>query len=115
MILGVFIEFFGVKIVIGLSKNNCNLIITIGFDLSQNSRYLLIFYRYLPIFYRYLSIYLRYLPIYLRYLPIYLRYLLIFCRYFFRHSNTYAREIKSRNLTEISGISDISAILSIFL
>ena len=39
MILGVFIEFFGVKIVIGLSKNHCDLIITVGFDLSQNSRF----------------------------------------------------------------------------
>ena len=28
MILGVFIEFFGVKIVIGLSKNHCDLILT---------------------------------------------------------------------------------------
>ena len=41
---------FGVKIVIGLSKNHCNLIITIGFDSSQNSRYLLIFTDILPIF-----------------------------------------------------------------
>ena len=40
MILGVFIEFFGVKIVIGLSKNHCDLILTVGFDLSQNSRYI---------------------------------------------------------------------------
>ena len=43
MILGIFIEFFGVKIVIGLSKNHCDLILTIGFDLSQNIRYLSIF------------------------------------------------------------------------
>ena len=50
MILGVFIEFFGVKIVIGLSKNYCDLIITVGFDLSQNSRYLLIFTDIFPIF-----------------------------------------------------------------
>ena len=74
MILEVFIEFFKVKIVIGLSKNHCDLIIIVGFDLSQNSRYLLIFYRYLSI---------------------YLQYLSIFYRYFFRNSNTCAREIKS--------------------
>ena len=51
MILGVFIEFFGVKIVIGLSKNHCDLILTIGFDLSQNSRYLQIFTDILSIFF----------------------------------------------------------------
>ena len=90
----VFIDFFGVKIVIGLSKNHCDLILTVGFDLSQNSRYLPIFYRYLPLFYRYLLIYLQ---------------------YFFINSSTYVREIKSRNFIEISGISDISAIFSIFL
>ena len=40
MILGVFIDFFFlVKIVIGLSKNHCDLIITVVFDLSQNSRF----------------------------------------------------------------------------
>ena len=50
MILGVFIEFFGVKIVIGLSKNHCDLILTVGFDLSQNSRYLPIFTNISPIF-----------------------------------------------------------------
>ena len=50
MILGVFIEFFGVKIVIGLSKNHCDLILTVGFDLSQNSRYLPIFTNVSPIF-----------------------------------------------------------------
>ena len=66
MILGVFIEFFGVKIVIELSKNHCGLILTVGFNLNQNSQYLPIFYRYfidiLPIFtdffsdiYRYIS------------------------------------------------------------
>ena len=38
--LGVFIEFFGVKIVIRLSKNHCDLILTVGFDLSQNKRYI---------------------------------------------------------------------------
>ena len=53
MILGVFIEFFGVQIVIGLSKNHCDLIITVGFDLSQNSRYLSIFYRYISNIYQY--------------------------------------------------------------
>ena len=36
MILGVFIEFFGVKIVIGLSKNHCDLILTNGFDFGSN-------------------------------------------------------------------------------
>ena len=30
MILGVFIEFFGVKITIGLSKNRCDLFLTVG-------------------------------------------------------------------------------------
>ena len=40
MILRVFIEFFGVKIVIGLSKNLYDLILTIGFDLNQNNRYI---------------------------------------------------------------------------
>ena len=47
------IEFFGVKIDIKLSKNHCDLILTIGFDLSQNSQYisdisniLLIYLRY---------------------------------------------------------------------
>ena len=63
MILGVFIEFFGVKIVIGLSKNHCDLILTIRFDFSQNSRYisdlLLIYLRYLP--------YFREFPIFRRY------------------------------------------------
>ena len=58
MILGVFIEFFGVKIVIGLSKNHYDLILTVGFDLSQNSRYLPIFtdiYRYFTDIYRYFT------------------------------------------------------------
>ena len=32
MILGVFIEFFGVKINIGLSKNCCDLLLVVGFD-----------------------------------------------------------------------------------
>ena len=36
MILGVFIEFFGVKITIALSKNRCNLFITVGFDFCSN-------------------------------------------------------------------------------
>ena len=36
MILGVFIEFFGVKIVIGLSKNRYDLFLTVGFDLGSN-------------------------------------------------------------------------------
>ena len=57
MILGVFIEFFGIKIAIGLSKNHCNLIITIGFDLSQNSRYISNISDVLPIYLRYLLIF----------------------------------------------------------
>ena len=36
MILGVFIEFFGVKIVIRLSKNRCDLILTVIFDFGSN-------------------------------------------------------------------------------
>ena len=36
IILGVFIEFFGVKIVIGLSKNRCDLFLTVGFDFGSN-------------------------------------------------------------------------------
>ena len=93
MILGVFIEFFRVKIVIGLSKNHCDLILIVGFNLSQNSQYLLIFYRYLPI--------------YLLYLP-------IFYRHFFRNPNTCARDIKSQNFAEMSGISNISSIFRRF-
>ena len=50
MIIGVIIEFFRVKIVIGLSKNHYDLILTVGFDLSQNSRYLPIYFQYLLIF-----------------------------------------------------------------
>ena len=69
MILGIFIEFFGVKIVITDS-----------------------------------------LPIFTDILPIFYRYLPIFYRYFFRNFSTCAREIKSQNFTEISGISDISLI-----
>ena len=36
MILGVFIKFFGVKIVIGLSKNGYDLFLTVGFDFGSN-------------------------------------------------------------------------------
>ena len=36
MILGVFIEFFGVKIAIGLSKNRCDLFLIVGFDFGSN-------------------------------------------------------------------------------
>ena len=36
MILGVFIEFFGVKTVVGLSKNRCDLFITVEFDFGSN-------------------------------------------------------------------------------
>ena len=35
MILRVFIEFFGVKIAIRLSKNHCDLILTVGFDFGS--------------------------------------------------------------------------------
>ena len=35
MILGVFIEFFGIKIVFGLSKNRCDLFLTVGLILVQ--------------------------------------------------------------------------------
>ena len=49
-------EFFGVKIAIGLSKNHCDLILTVGFDLSQNSRYISDIYRY---FFRNSSTYAR--------------------------------------------------------
>ena len=50
MILGVFIEFFGVKIAIGLSKNHCNLILIVGFDLSQNNLYIYDIFDILPIY-----------------------------------------------------------------
>ena len=50
MILGVFIELFGVKIAIGLSKNHCNLILTFGFDLSQNNLYIFDISDILPIY-----------------------------------------------------------------
>ena len=66
MILGVFIEFFGVKIVIRLSKNHCDLILTVGFFLSQNNRYISDISDILPIYLRYLSIYLRYLLIFFK-------------------------------------------------
>ena len=36
MILGVFIEFFEVKIAIGLAKNSCDLFLTVGFDFGSN-------------------------------------------------------------------------------
>ena len=36
MILGVFIEFFGVKVAVGLSKNRCDLFLTVGFDFGSN-------------------------------------------------------------------------------
>ena len=37
IILGVFIKKFRIKIAIQLSKNHCDLILIVGFDLSQNS------------------------------------------------------------------------------
>ena len=36
MILEVFIDFFGVKITVGWSKNICNLIIAVGFNFGAN-------------------------------------------------------------------------------
>ena len=36
MVLRVFIEFFGVKIAVGLSKNRCDLFLTVGFDFGSN-------------------------------------------------------------------------------
>ena len=36
MILGVFIEFFGVEIDIGLSKNHFDLFLIVGFDFGSN-------------------------------------------------------------------------------
>ena len=36
MILGVIIEFFGVKIAIGLSKNRCDSFLIVGFDFGSN-------------------------------------------------------------------------------
>ena len=65
MILGVFIEFFRVKIVIGFSKNYCDLILIVGFDLSQNNSYIYDIYRYISDIHQYFS----------------------------RNSNTYAHEI----------------------
>ena len=55
MILGVFIEFFRVKIVIGFSKNHCDLILTIRFDLSQKSRYISDIFDILPIYLQYFT------------------------------------------------------------
>ena len=80
MILGVFIEFFGVKIAIGLSKNHCDLILTVEFDFSQNIQYISDIFAILSI---------------------YLLYLLIFYRYFSRNSSTCACEIYSRCFAEI--------------
>ena len=36
MILGVFIEVFGVKIAVGLSKNRCDLFLTVRFEFDSN-------------------------------------------------------------------------------
>ena len=36
MILEIFIDFFGVKITVGWSKNICNLIIAVGFYFGAN-------------------------------------------------------------------------------
>ena len=42
--MGIYRIFFGVKIIFGLSKNHYDLILTVGFDLSQKHLYLPIFY-----------------------------------------------------------------------
>ena len=55
MIFWVFIKKFGIKIVIRLSKNHCDLILTVGFDLSQNSRYIFDISNILPIYLRYFT------------------------------------------------------------
>ena len=55
MILRVFIEFSGIKIVIGLSKNHCDLILTVGFDLNQNNRYISNISNILSIYLRYFT------------------------------------------------------------
>ena len=60
MILGVFIEFFRVKIVIELSKTHCDLILTVGFYLSQNSQYFIDIYQYFINIYQYISYIYRY-------------------------------------------------------
>ena len=78
------IEFFGVKIVIGLSKTHCDLILTVGFDLSKKKPIFTDIYRYISDIYR----------------------------YFFRNSSTCAHKIKSRNFAEISGISDYQLAIS---
>ena len=85
MILGIFIEFLGVKIAIELSKNHCDLILTVGFDLNQNNLYISDI------------------------LSIYLRYLLIFYRYFFRNFSTCVNETYSQYFVETLKISDISS------
>ena len=68
MILGVFIEFFGVKIIIGLSKNHCDLILTVGFDLSQNCLYISNISDILPIYLQYFT---DISPIFIDILPIF--------------------------------------------
>ena len=72
MILGVFIKNFGVKIVIGLSKNHRDLILTVGFDLSQNSLYIS---DITPIYHRYFTdislIFIDISPIFTDILPIF--------------------------------------------
>ena len=55
MILGVFIEFFKVKITFVLSKNHYDLILTVGFDLSQNSLYISDISDILPRYIRYFT------------------------------------------------------------
>ena len=51
------IEFFGVKIVIELSKNHYDLILIIEFDLSQNNRYISDIFDILSIYFRYILIF----------------------------------------------------------
>ena len=46
---------FWVKIAIGLSKNHCDLILTVEFDLSQNSLYISDIFDILSIYLRYFT------------------------------------------------------------
>ena len=74
MLLGIFIDFFLVKIVIELSKNHCDLILTVGFDLSQK----IDIYQYFTDIYQYLPIFTDILPIFYLYLLIFTDILSIF-------------------------------------
>ena len=99
MILGVFIEFFGVKIDIDLSKNHCDLILTIGFDLSQNSRYISDISDILPIYLRYFT-YIS--PIFYRYIYDIYRYISDIYRYFTDIFSEIPAHARVRRIIEIS-------------